>query len=867
MGGPARGALEDNIVINLVQNLTDNTEEDRLRGKYGDAKVDELLAKEKEARKGVSIASMKEAYDEDPGAFMAEFANGLMADPELLATPIGWRTAAAKTAAALKSAGAVKKTVAANVAGAGGAAGTAASLIAPISITQQINESGEVNWDRVGEETALAAGMAVILGGVGAKKFPSGKALERAESTVGSAQVMAVGQTQFGKMFDEIVEGAAHSGLGQSIKWFADKTGAKAISYIDDAAKYSPTFRALRNRIEYKEFAKTAEIERPHFERVSTRTGEFVTRLQDIMDRTRTGFWGVIKKSDNDKILAGLRGGKKNAVSKALRSLYDDVRQYAIDAGLEVGEVTNYFTRRYVPKLLRKNEDEFIKVLTDHNIDAGDAVLIHRRILDNDGIYDTTAAVNRMDEFGNMATAKAKNLEKHRTLDIPDEALAKFLDNDVYSVMRKYITNTVKRSEFARDFGPGGGKLNAALKKSMDEMKAAGRPMKRRELKRVYDIVDAIQGMYRPFESRGVAKASKVIATYQIVRTLPLATLSSITEPWIILSRGHYSSSLKALPKLIEHTAKSWVRILNKKYPKPEVTRAVERVGVALDDAVAEVLTQTFGGESNKLTHAFFKTTLLSQWTRMNRIWAYHAGRQMVIDNLSDISKGKKWRYEAMHHELAELGVPVKEGIDWLKRGMPDDDFAINFIDNAGLRFTNEVVMNPRVTNRPLWHSNPNMHLFAQLKGFPTTFGNTVLKRWFAKIVEDPLYQFPKIAAIGAVMTMTAMLVNDMRDQLKGKERDETDYERMMRGADRWGFFGIGQMAIDGMYAHRYGRSGLAQMMGPFWSQIDGLIDALGEAKEGNLDDLRKEAAYAVQGAPQSRHIRHPIEEALGKEQ
>jgi len=869
MGGARGGALEDNLVVNIVRNLTGNTTEAKLRRKYGDTRVDELLAKEKESHQGINLSSMKKVFDEDPGAFTAEFVNGMIADPELLVTPIGWRVVAAKTATALKGVGAVKKTVAANVAGAGGAATTASALIAPISVADQLDKTGEVNWDRVGEETALAAGLAVVLGGIGAKKFPAEKALDIAESTVGSAQARVVAETTFGKMFDEVTEGVAQSKFGQSIKWFADKTGGKAISYIDDAAKHSTTLRALRNKIEYKEFAKVGEeIGSSHFERVSRNTGKFVTRLQDILERTRTPIMGVIKKADNNALLRGLRTGKHTPVSKDLRKLYNDVRQFAIDAGMDVGEITNYFTRRYVPKLLRKNEGEFIKVLTDHNIDAGDATLIYQRILDNDGIYDATRSIQRMDEFGRIPTTKAKNLERSRVLtEIPDEALAKFLDNDVYSVMRSYIMSTVKRAEFVRDFGTAGGRLNRALKTSMEEMKIAGRPMKKNELRRVYDIVDAIQGMYRPFESRGIAKASKVMATYQIVRTLPLATLSSITEPLVILSRGHYSSSLKAVPKLLEHTAKSWVRILNKRYPKPEVTRAVERVGIALDDSVSEVLTQTFGGESNKLTHAFFKTTLLSQWTRMNRIWGYHAGRQMIVDNLTDISKGKKWRFEQMHSELAELGVPIKEGLEWLKRGMPDDEFAENVINNGALRFTNEVVMNPRVTNRPLWHSNPNMHLLAQLKGFPTTFGNTVLKRWFKKIVDDPLYQGPKTAAIGTVMTITAMMVNDMRDELKGIERDEDEYDRVVRGADRAGLTGIGQMAVDSIYAHRFGRSALSQLMGPFASQMDALLASLGDAKEGDFDLLRRQAAEAIPIASQSKEAKRAVEEALGREQ
>jgi hypothetical protein len=862
--GRPRGAIEDNLILNLIRNITGNTTESKLREKYGDKKVDEILAAQKERERGINLSDMKAAFQDDPGAFTAAFVNGIMADPELMITPIGWRTAAVKTAAAMKTASAIKRTTAANIVGAGGASLTAASVIAPISIADQLDKTGEVNWSRVGEETLLAAGLAVTIGTLGAKRFPADKALEAATSTVGSAQVQAVARTPIADAVHEALNSARRTDPYLLGRLLLDKTGAKSITLIDDAAKYSPTLKLLRESIEASEFSKVAHPN-DHFQRVSMRAGEFMVRLQAIMDKTRTPFFGVIKKDINDAIIKGLRGGQKTPVSRELRTLLDDMLGYAKESGLDVGEIVNYFPRVYNVKALRAMEDDFLKVLTDNGVDAGDAYSIFQRIIDNDGILDSAASINRIDLHG-RPTARAKNLERKRFLkDIPDEALAPFLENDIYPTLTKYISNVTKRAEFARTFGINGNKLNAALKKSMEEMEASGRRMKKHELNRIYDIADAIQGMYRPHESRVIANASRALGSYQIVRTLPLAVLSSITEPLVILARGHLRSTLKSVPALIEHTAKSWVRILYKKFPKPEVTLAAERVGVALDDSIGELLTQTFGGEATKFTMAFFKATLLSQWTRMNRIVGYHAGRHMIIDNLKDISQGKKFRFLEKHDELAELGVSVQDGLAWLKRGAPDDEFT-QIIEQGALRFTNEVVMSPRVTNRPLWHSNPNMHLIAQLKGFPTTFGNTVMKRWFHQIIKDPMIQAPRHAAVGATMIMLAMLVNDLRDEAKGVERDpEEPWQRVMRGADRVGLFGIGQLAIDALFAHRFGRSGLAQILGPMASQLDAMGAAVGKSiSEEDIDPIRGEAVKAIPVVSQKKSWRDDVEEKLG---
>ncbi len=855
-GGFMKGPVtEEGMASNFVRWIMGNTTAMQEEEKYG--------LKEKTEEPSISLSDMKDAFDTDPGAFTAEFMNALMADPEFALTPIGWRGAAIKTAAALRTTSAIKKTLAANVAGAAGAATVGGGIAIPLSVLDQVDKKGDVDWGRVGEETLIASGLSVMFGAIGAKKFSAEKATEIVESTIGSAQVQAVAQSPVAEAVAAALEGVRQSPIGQLTRFAVDKTGGKSITRLDDAARYSETLRKIRNDFEYKEFSKEA-IAPSYYQRMYTRMGEFQTRLQDIVDKTRTPFLGRITKKSNKEITDGLRGiGKATKVSKAMRQLLDDVRIYAKEAGLDIGELPNYFPRIYNIRRLKKDSDGFIKALTDNGIDAGAAHNIYRRIIEKEGYLDGAREIQRMGLDG-IKIRKAKNLENSRVLEkVPDEALEPFLENGAYPVIGRYIISAVKRAEFSRTFGAQGEKLNSNIKKSMREMEFSGRPMRKNELRRIYDIADAIQGTWKPMDIPVVAKASKIIATYQLIRTLPLATISSLSEPFVILSRGRWDSALKALPKLVSHTTAGMIRSVVKKFPKPESTRAVERIGIALDDSVAEVLTQTFGGETNRVTTAFFKVTMLSQWTRMNRVWGYHAGRNMAIDNLKDIAKGSGFRLAAKADELAELGVPVDAGLAWIKKGMPDDEFT-KTLDMAGQRFALEVVMTPRVTNRPMWHSNPTVHLLAQLKGFNTVFGNTVTKRWIKKILEDPIYQGPKLAATGSIMIMTAMIANDFRDHIKGTDRKpESDQKRLIRAWDRTGLSGVGQLALDAIYAHRFGGAGVSQLLGPFISQVDAIIEAIGRAAEGKPAKLKTEVANAIPIVNTKKEWRDAVKEQM----
>ena len=115
-----------------------------------------------------SFASLKQAYNKDPGAFAANFVNELAKDPELLLTPLGWRTAATRTGAIVERLGASAKAVSAaeTVGGATGVAATGAAVSGGITAGEQLKQSGAItDPEEIKLNAEFGAATAVILTG------------------------------------------------------------------------------------------------------------------------------------------------------------------------------------------------------------------------------------------------------------------------------------------------------------------------------------------------------------------------------------------------------------------------------------------------------------------------------------------------------------------------------------------------------------------------------------------------------------------------------------------------------------------------------------------------------------------------------
>ena len=91
-------------------------------------------------------------------------------------------------------------------------------------------------------------------------------------------------------------------------------------------------------------------------------------------------------------------------------------------------------------------------------------------------------------------------------------------------------------------------------------------------------------------------------------------------------------------------------------------------------------------------------------------------------------------------------------------------------------KIVTDVALEPTAVNRPLWMSNPDMQLLAQLKSFPILFGNTIARRVIRKInpkqcTPDFMGQMGALAAVGAALGMAALALS-IKDEIRGSERE-----------------------------------------------------------------------------------------------
>ena len=856
-----------------------------------------------------SWQALKDAAKADGGALAAEFTNALMSDPYLALTPVGWeRAAAVATAKLAKAAPAIQK-IGATAAGAVGASATGAAVTAPVVAAKQLAETGEINTKELADATIMAAaGASLMYGGFKGISAAAKAAVKADADVMGMKVVMGMELSpSVGAMSAATHVPASPIAKPGFTHDMVNVIGGKAVTPVREMGTVSPSFQRLARIMEPDEevtgpLSKIPRETHSHFERVSRETGRFMGMMQDaLIGHTRAfnplGLRGAVSKDIGADIVKGLRGGTHNGVVhgavKSLRVMLNVIADYSRAAGVDVGHIINYFPRIYRTSVLSSEEGarQFTAVLQKHGIDAVTADEILQKILNEDGILDLSkrsvkgdiesayyAAAGRRTPMGDITSGrKDANLESARKLkDIPDDELEPFLENDLYPVLVRYIENAVKRAEWVRSFGKDGARLNNLVRSGITEAAQSGAPVRRADVMRVYDLADAMQGAYAPIQSKPIAAVNKFVAAYQLIRTLPLATLSSLSEPFIVLLRGDLTPALRAVPATVNHIAHEVVRTINKNFPKAEATRALEDVGLGLDVALTERLTAAFGGEATKATNVFFKINLLHDFTKFNRVLANETGKNMVIGYLRELSEGATGvRANRMTRILEELGVDATAGKAWMSKGGSRIDKFYENIRMAGLRFTDQVVMNPRAPNRPMWHSNPHYKLVSQLKGFQTVFGNTVVKRLHSELTKKDAYSTAvmtgKIATIVPLMLLTAAIGNEIREWIKYGEkgnpkfRDESPQQKLVRAVDRTGFTGVMQFGLDATLAHRFGSTGLGAVLGPTASQFEeAAFKGLGQLKEtGNTSVLQNATINAIPFANANKGARETLKEMM----
>ncbi len=669
--------------------------------------------------------------------------------------------------------------------------------------------------------------------------------------------------------------------------------GAKAISPLDALARNSVNFRRLRNTMEHFEESEALRGMKGElhdfYEHLHTIHGKYFGKMQDIMDKiylaTPEGALAklgraapglrtivpVLTDEQNLQLVRALRGGEAS-ISKLptnlqdaandIRKLLDEILDDAQIAELDVKKRANYFPRVHNWKAWNKPKGRAF--LERKGIKNPDEVIQHFER--NGGVEDATfveqvisgqrQAARQGRKYVGRKGKPQTNLEKARTLlaNTPDNELEPFLNNNLYGVLSDYINSTGRRITYANLFGPNEEILSQWVRDGSKELQAQGIKVDPRTIDRVYEIADVLQQRFNPTKHshRMWNKFSVGAATYQNLRTLSMATLASLAEPMVALMRGGTAAFIRAVPTTIDSAMRGIVRNAFRGVKRGEAEIAAKDIGLAADAggaAAIERLTQGFGGEVNKLNTAWFDLTLLSQWTKFTRIFADQVGQNLVNSNIKalatrpDLGKKVLQKYQ---RQLMDLGIDPQEAIRYYRstNGMTnvasDADIAFrnNVINRARVRFINDVIMNPRVTNRPMWHSDPRFATVSNLKGFQTVFGNTVMKRWYREIAPEIMggrsipatekaIKAGQAAATGVAMLGIIDFAGEVRDRIKwgseGNPRKNkmTPSERFWDNVYRSGFTGAGQFAIDAKRSVQFGSSPLATVLGPTATQVE----------------------------------------------
>jgi len=551
------------------------------------------------------------------------------------------------------------------------------------------------------------------------------------------------------------------------------------------------------------------------------------------------------KSTSNIDITSILNKTKLSELNKdvdKLRGIYNkvhtDLSSILGESDLKFGFTKNYLTRGLDIKAIEKDKQGFLddlvnnvgvlpKGMSEDKATTADRYFEAERIY-NDILNGKDPAVMSSEQIRQTVNKKGegrKGFEKHRDLrwDVLDD---KYRKQSAFDSMQDYLGRAATRAASAQVFG---GNRAEKLSRTVNEML-------KRELitsdgaKQIWDMYDAEHNIYnRPQNEkvRAGQKASRALSAVTAVSLLGLATISSITEPAWISGRVGLANMLKATPTVAAHVVKGIIRTLYSRQGK-QANASFGRdllnvMGMAINPKINEKVEMLMTGDVTPYMTNWFRAPggmFLTQYTNFVRVWAGVAGLKMIQDQANKVNRLTGHKLSALKNELKENGMTIDDFKKIVRLGngkidiMNDEFLDTRFIKSNGSsvavrdllvpwvrKITTDVALEPHVGNRPLWMSNPNLQLLAQLKSFPILFGNTIMLRTMRQI--NPKVCTPSIVgavgAIGSAATAMALaaLAMELKDAIRGvdEERGPLDWVAGM-GVPYAGTQSVQQLAL-----------------------------------------------------------------------
>jgi len=440
---------------------------------------------------------------------------------------------------------------------------------------------------------------------------------------------------------------------------------------------------------------------------------------------------------------------------REIRKELDDVFNKAERAGLNPNRADNYFPRGWRIDVIKNNKKEFVeKIMKAEGASRDSAEDLWLKL--------TTEGTP---ESGTVSGLRTR-LQSERLLNKLDDAeFSKFLNNDVEGVLKQYYTESAALITRSKLFGETEADFIA---KWLDPIKKSGLDLNGKEelyLKTLYNITTGQQGRINrnrrdffnliPTGKIGAGIHDVLTVTMQ-TSMLGLSTLTSFAEIGVPLLLGTESKiGGKAIGNAIVDSGKEWwgkqkqnfgvgdANIDIRSASRQDLNAFMSSVNLAAEDRAVAIYGQAVGKTATKIQNFFFKSIGLHDWTRFVQLVGYDSGKNLIYKNLRTIADNptmNKTNKKRLTDELAELGIDVQNGLNWLDRGgLHTDRFFMQDVRAAANRYTNEVVMNPTAASaqKPLIHSLATTKWIYGLMGFPTAFANGPLRKTVRNFTRD----------------------------------------------------------------------------------------------------------------------------------
>lgn len=602
---------------------------------------------------------------------------------------------------------------------------------------------------------------------------------------------------------------------------FAEKSLAKTISrtigkpstYLDPIAKDSETAADLQKLFRYDQgrgwtnpvAPKLRDVAGEDYYKTYSRIGGGnLVKFKSLIEPISFNRSGRLTTGVNDELIKAIRTGVSEdetilGVAKQVRTLLDTMKEQQIALKLmQPNDINHYFPRSWNRDAIERNR----RVMEQKLIQVGEAK-------DAD---EAMSIVNEMlDKKSQVASVAGYlfNAPRKFTKITDDTVFAEFLDNDVVEVMHNYVTQASKRMAAVETFGAKSlGEfrekwVNPILREIQDKGKNLNKS-EREYFDNLYRYTTG-DGLDYPDNAWGTFKDWSALG-YQ-VSLLPLATISSLTEVVIPLTRVNTPTYMKGLSlgmsagfKKITVDLLDYMKVKHG-MSRPEVFKEMNKFMIAMDQGVADGI-ERLAGEglrnktAKKIQNAFFKANFLTQWTQMVQATAFISGKDLIQSNLRALSNAKNRSNRAMvrkTNELRDLGIDEAEGIEWIRKGAKKDDPYYEKLLQGAATFTNEIILptSREAGTRPHIQTNPTFDIFTQFLGYPTAFSNIVAKGLAKSFVESPIRGGAKVVVAGAIMTEMARTTNYWRSDGRSEE-GKTPAEARFEAMRRWG--GNGQL-------------------------------------------------------------------------